>query len=97
MISTVSWLVGTASAPRAKFGSVTGRETPKGRIVALTSLAQRPGTAMSALLLTRRLIERARPGDILVACAASEDLAAAYERFGFTRVPGTLRVYCVAP
>ncbi|WP_314038311.1 hypothetical protein [Dietzia sp. CH92] len=75
---------------------VVGPETPAGPRWALMGLAQRPGTRYSALLLTRRLLRGLRPGDVVVAAAADERLAEAYERFGFTRTRHR-RVHRVIP
>ena len=60
----------------------------------VASLAQRPGTGSSALLLTRALIRALPPGKILVTRAGSEKLARGYERLGFVRGRG-FRVYMI--
>lgn len=96
-VSVLGWVVGGRSG-LAAFGSTDGPETPAGTRFVVSGLAQRPGTPRwSAVDLARRIIEDARPGDVFVGIAATEKHAAAYERLGFTRVPGTLRVHYVAP
>lgn len=62
----------------------------------VAALAQRPGTRLSALLLTRQVIATVVPaGDVLVASAGTERLEHAYIRAGFTPV-GRRRLYRVA-
>lgn len=84
------------AASAAALTSTVGRESPPGRRWSVMALAQRPGTRLSALLLARRLIARVPPGEVVVAVAGSPDLAAGYERLGFTRGRGA-RVHFVAP
>lgn len=66
---------------------LVGPETPRGQRWAVTSLAQRPGTRLTALLLTRRLIGTLPDGAVVVATADNDRLAAAYARLGFTQGP----------
>ncbi|GAA1188349.1 hypothetical protein [Nesterenkonia xinjiangensis] len=66
----------------------TGPETPVGERWQVAALAQRPGTSMSALLLTRNLMGTLPRGAVAVAAADDDDLLAACERFGFTRGKG---------
>lgn len=88
-------VVGVALMSRGlPMADIVGPETPEGRRWALMGLAQRPGTRYSALLLARRLIAGLGPGDVVVAAAANDRLADAYERFGFTRT-GYRRVHRV--
>jgi len=62
----------------------------------VAALAQRPGTHLSALLLTRNVITHVvPPGDVLVAAAGTERLEQAYIRAGFTPV-GRRRLYRIA-
>jgi hypothetical protein len=65
-----------------------GRETPEGPRYQLAALAQRPGTRLSALLLSRRLVASLPAGSVVVAVAADEGLAAGYTALGFTRGRG---------
>lgn len=73
-----------------------GAETPKGDRWQVAALAQRPGTHLSALLLTRELMDSLPTGAIAVAAAADERLLRAYEQFGFI-VGKSKRVYRIAP
>jgi hypothetical protein len=82
-------LVGAASFTRA-----VGPETPSGKRWMVASLAQRPGTKLSALLLARRKARSLAAGAVIVAVAADGHLARSYARLGFT--PGArTRVYRV--
>lgn len=63
----------------------TGAETPKGHRWQLAALAQRPDTRLSALQLSRSLVESAPPGVVIIAEAADDRLLSAYERLGFIR------------
>lgn len=74
--------------------SPVGKETPPGSRWLVANLAQKPGTEMSAVLLTRALIRTVPRGSVLVATAASEPRADDYQRLGFTRGRGR-RVYRV--
>ncbi|MDO9395698.1 MAG: hypothetical protein Q7T71_04045 [Herbiconiux sp.] len=76
------------AASLSSFSTAVGRETPSGRRWTVMALAQRPGTRLSALLLTRRLIAGHPAGSVVVAVAASPELAGGYERLGFTRGRG---------
>lgn len=70
------------------------RDTPHGGDRwQVAALAQRPGTRLSALLLTRHVVATVVPaGDVLVAAAGTERLEQAYIRAGFTPV-GRRRLY----
>ena len=62
----------------------------------IAALAQRPGTRLSAMLLTRRVIGSVvPPGDVLVVSAVTADLEQAYIRAGFTPL-GRKRLYKIA-
>ena len=84
------------AASASALTSTVGRETPEGRRWSVMALAQRPGTRLSALLLTRRLVERVPAGDVVVAVAGTPELAAGYERLGFVRGRGA-RVHLAVP
>lgn len=72
------------------------RDTPHGDRWQVAALAQRPGTRLSALLLTRQVIATVVPaGDVLVAAAGTERLEQAYIRAGFTPVDRR-RLYRIA-
>lgn len=71
-----------------------GPETPPGARWQVAALAQRPGTRLSALLLTRRLLATLPRGAVAVAAAADDRLLDAYERFGFIRGKAK-RVYLI--
>lgn len=66
---------------------MVGPETPHGQRWSVTLLAQRPGTHLTALLLTRRLIGTLPDGAVVIATADNDRLAAAYARLGFTLGP----------
>lgn len=59
----------------------------------VAALAQRPGTRLSALLLTRQVIAHVvPPGDVLVVAAGTDRLEQAYIHAGFTPL-GRRRLY----
>ncbi|GAA3663375.1 hypothetical protein [Microbacterium marinilacus] len=68
----------------ASLTSAVGKETPPGDRWAVMALSQRPGTRLSALLLTRALIKNLPPGAVVVATAGSPELAHGYQRLGLT-------------
>lgn len=86
----------TQMGSAAMAATPVGTETPRGDRFQAAALAQRPGTRLSALLLTKRLLDSLPAGTIAVAAAADDRLLQAYERFGFTRGESR-RVYRVAP
>ena len=67
----------------------TGPETPAGNRYAISGLAQRPGTRMSAIQLTKALISTVPQDSVLIATARDEELVRKYVRAGFT--PGEQR------
>lgn len=76
--------------------SPVGPETPKGERWVISSLAQRPGTERSAVILTRRLMRSLPSGAVLVASARTDELRDRYLRLRFTQGERR-RVYYVAP
>lgn len=72
----------------ASFSRAVGAETPAGTRWGMMSLAQRPGTTMSALVLTRQLLRTLPAGAVVVAVDGSDALADGYARMGFVRGSG---------
>lgn len=62
-----------------------GRETPAGKHVVVSSLAQMPGTRSSILFTLRSAIAALESGTAVVTTAATEELARRYERLSTLR------------
>ena len=60
-----------------------GPETPPGTRYAISALAQRPGTQMSAVLLAKALISCLPEDTVVIACARDDRLLMNYVRAGF--------------
>lgn len=83
------WLLAGAvvvavSSP-GSFASTVGPETPRHNVHTVMGLSQLPGTRLTALLLARRVLAALPAGTVVAVAAATEDLARAYQRLGFTR------------
>lgn len=90
-------VVGLRAVSTSLFQTPVGAETPPGPHWMVANLAQRPGTQLSALLLTRSLIGSLPTGSVVVAVAGSEQLAEGYERMGFARGGGRRVFEIVCP
>lgn len=93
LIGVGGFVIGALSMSSASsLTAAVGPETPAGPRWTVMALAQRPGTCLSALLLTRGLIRSLPKGSTVVAVTGSDELAAGYARLGFVRGKGP-RIY----
>ena len=74
-------LVLAVSSP-GSIASTVGPETPPRNVHTVMGLSQLPGTRLTALMLARRVVAALPAGTVV---AATDDLARAYQRLGFTR------------
>lgn len=77
-------VVVAVSSP-GSFASTVGPETPRHNVHTVMGLSQQPGTRLTALMLARRVVAALPAGTVVAVAAATDDLARAYERLGFTR------------
>ena len=77
-------LVLAVSSP-GSIASTVGPETPPRNVHTVMGLSQLPGTRLTALMLARQVVAALPAGTVVAVAAATDDLARAYQRLGFTR------------